>query len=300
MHIDLECSLFVYQYKNVYVYISSWTSRIIWIYLYPSIFHIHHFSINTKNHNMLLESLWYHGYYKFNGPVVLPFVSTSNIFWRGDEKHDQTYDFLNYNGKRSPPSLDASIWQSEDDSSVGRESKQDATFAWGFMPPYCHRDDQTWWYVGWLVVFWSGFNYWHCLFWPLTAVSWCRNFGRLVGFGSNRKATQTQFQWPEWLLQCFIMRRQSDQSHQMMQWRMIDCQIKGLKLIVIIRLFQNPKLYLCCNPESNLYNESNYLARNSPSPGCPLKVLYSPGVSSAGMAPAIPPWVVGLRLVSGL
>lgn len=97
-------------------------------------------------------------------------------------------------------------------------------------------------------------NYWHCLFWPLTAVSLCRNFGRLVGFGSNRKATQTQFQWPEWLLQCFIMRRQSDQSHQMMQWRMIDCQIKGLKLIVIIRLFQNPKLYLCCNPESNLYN----------------------------------------------
>ena len=54
-------------------------------------------------------------------------------------------------------------------SSAGRESKEDETFAWGFMPPYCHGEDQTWWYVGWLVVFWSGFHYWHCLF---RSLSW--------------------------------------------------------------------------------------------------------------------------------
>ena len=204
---------------------------------------------------MLLESLWYHVYYKFNGPVVLPFCFQKLRFFEGVMKNmiklltswtitEKDLPFL------STPAFDSR----KTHSSVGRESKQDATFEWGFMPPYCHRDDQTWWYVGWLVVFRLGFNYWHCLYWPLTAVSLCRNFGRLVGFGSNRKATKTQFQWPEWLLQCFIMRRQTDQSHQMMQRRMIDWQIKGLKLIVIIRLFQNPKLYLCCNPESNLYD----------------------------------------------
>ena len=126
---------------------------------------------------------------KFHGPVMLLFCFYEQRLLKGWWESSSNLWFLELKReKTSPFSRHKHLTAWRPLLRLAETQKRMRLLPKGFMPPYCHGEDQTWWYVGWLVVFWSGFNYWHCLF---RSLSWKVQFA-----ASHTRETSHRFPRP--------------------------------------------------------------------------------------------------------
>ena len=167
------------------------------------------------------------------------------FFWR-DGKHDQTYDFLNYNGKRSPLSLDTSIWQPEDPFFGWQRVKTGWDFCVGFhaaILPQRWSNMMVCWVACCILIRFQ------LLTLPLLATDGSQLMFWVQPQGNTNTVSVTGMTAA--MLHNEKADRPKSPNDATKNVRLTD---QGPKTYSNNPAVQNPKLYLCCNPESNLFD----------------------------------------------